>query len=111
MLVLLVHFGYPFVSETAIDAKWNFYIARGIEGTILFAILWAVMPRHVLMSLACCLGAAEEAQTALCGSLGRVDVPLYSGLCIEQFGPLPSAAVAAAAFVFIIWRLRNDPTK
>jgi len=100
LLVAMTHYGYP---DDA--ASWWFYILRGVEGTILFLLL----ARHVnkgVAVLACWWGAFEEAQTAVCGYTRMGMYPNGDGLCIEAFGPLPYAMMAAGLIVYL-WRQRD----
>lgn len=101
-VVLGTHFGYSLLSDAPQEASWTFYVLRGIEGAVLFYLV----SKHVsgLALVACWLGVFEEAQTAVCGMTAEGDalIPLWSGLCVEQYGPLPYAAFAVAALVYLI---------
>lgn len=101
LLVLVTHYGYYGHPEP----EWAFYIARGVEGAILFLLL----ARYVsgwLAAVACLWGALEEAQTAVCG-IALMGETTSGDLCIELFGPLPYAATAIGLLVFI-WGCRRD---
>lgn len=83
-----------------------FYIFRGIEGTVLFSIVAYELRESKYAALAlfaCFIGAAEEAQTAVCGAL-QYGNPEYTpgGLCMSEFGIFPYAAILAA--IIVIWR-------
>lgn len=97
-LVLIVHFA---VADQA--ASWWFYVARGVEGAILFLLV----ARHCtgLAALACYLGAWEEASTAVCGYIER-DNEITGPLCLQAFGPWPYAILAATAIVYL-WSRRD----
>jgi len=66
-------------------AKGLFYVFRGVEGTVLFAIIWLLRPA---LWPVCIWGMLEESETAVCrlaaGPLGTAPpaVP-WSGLCGE----------------------------
>jgi len=99
-LVVITHYGYP-----DDNADWWFYIFRGAEGAILFLLL--ARESKGLALIACFFGAIEEAQTAVCGYAQFGIYPAGGGMCIEAFGYLPYAAVAAAGIVYL-WRGRRD---
>ena len=103
--VLVTHYGYYLAQPEHVEAV--FYVLRGIEGAILFAIIASYM-RDVLAVAACWLGVFEESQTAVCGMTGYgIEVPYASGLCLEQFGYWPYAVFAASALTYL-WMRRND---
>lgn len=94
VLVLSTHYAPELLADLYSDparaARALFYVARGIEGSVLFAAVWVLAPRKprgafVGVTLACCWGALEEAQTAVCrlsaGIANSVTVERYSGLC------------------------------
>jgi len=105
-IVLVTHYGY-YLCATPTQAEAVFYVLRGIEGALLFAIIGA-SSKSMIMSAACWLGVFEESQTAVCGMTGYgIEVPLASGLCIEQYGYWPYAVVAASAITYL-WAHRDD---
>jgi len=121
-LIVLTHYGYPYMALAAdngsmtIDqmSSWSFYILRGFEGAILFALLLQYPqgrgPYRMIWVLACWLGIFEESQTAVCGLISdpAVIVPLWSGLCVEQFGNLPYILFAAAALVYLFMGAKRE---
>jgi hypothetical protein len=103
MLVVLVvvvatHYGYDplasFYSDPSLSADENtnrigqaardwFYVLRGFEGTVLFALV-GLLARRPLVWAVCLWGALEEAQTAVCGLAYPLRMPAYEpfkGLC------------------------------
>lgn len=94
LMVVLTHYGYAplasFYAHPDEAGRALFYILRGLEGALLFCVVWALAPREPLwfrygVSLACAWGAIEEAQTAICRvALGIASAPHtepYQGLC------------------------------
>lgn len=103
--VLITHYGYYLAQPDNVEAV--FYVLRGIEGAVLFAIIATYM-REMFAVAACWLGVFEESQTAVCGMTGYgIEVPFASGLCLEQFGYWPYAVFAASALTFL-WMRRDD---
>ena len=120
VLVLGTHYApdvlADFYSDPPRAVRALFYVARGIEGAALFAIVWALAPRKPLgayigVTLACCWGVIEEAQTAACrlsiGIENTASASRFSGLCdaatglpiyaLTMFGALALAAFAQEA--------------
>lgn len=96
LLVMVVgtHFTYELFAEHYENpqsaARAIFYVLRGIEGTLLYCIVWALTPFRPLrvrlpVSLICAWGALEESQTAVCrvaaGIDNHPDTQRYHGLC------------------------------
>lgn len=114
--LVLAHYGYPYMAlgfesdSMALEqsASWSFYILRGIEGVVLFwLLLQHPQGRGLWLKvwvIVCWLGMFEEGQTAVCGLIAdpHVSIPLWSGLCIEQFGTFPYLIIAAAALVYLL---------
>lgn len=116
VLVLGTHYAPELLADLYGDpakaARALFYVARGIEGSVLFATVWALAPRKprgafVGITLACCWGALEEAQTAVCrlsiGIANTATAGRFSGLCDAATGlPIYALtmflALALAAF-------------
>lgn len=114
LLVGITHIGYDVLASfypeyPRASAAW-FYILRGVEGTILYCIVWALTPwrpAHVRLavSVACAWGALEEFQTAACRfALGFDKVPTpgpYQGLCDVATGwPVYALTLMAVLLVF-----------
>lgn len=95
VIVVGTHYGYYLFD----DKQGWFYVLRGIEGTALFLLLAHIFRRHWPVAAACFFGAFEEVQTALCGFADPVNG--MTGICVELVGPVPYAAAAAAAFVYL----------
>jgi hypothetical protein len=109
-VVLATHYGYPLFSDGAEMASWAFYVLRGVEGAILFYLIAQARIGGAMGLVACWIGILEESQTAICGlTADDSPIPLYSGLCLEQFGPLPYAIAAATAVVYL--KCYSDTTK
>lgn len=106
-VLALTHYGYPLFAEGTDDpqawASWWFYVFRGIEGVVLFYLLSGFVERNRLALTVCWLGMYEEGQTAICGLVAMPDtyVPVWSGLCINQFGQWPYVIIGAAALAYI----------
>lgn len=100
LLLVLVAFTHyapdllaSFYSDPQRAARALFYVARGIEGTVLWCVLWWVLTPYRIRStagswgvaVACYWGAFEEAQTAICRlavGIERAPSPtLYAGMC------------------------------
>lgn len=108
-LVAVVHFGYepvadwlyPDVRDRAVRAL--FYIFRGVEGFALYVVLLAISRRNLPIAAACCWGALENAQTAVCraaiGIRGDAVAGPYSGLCDVVSGAPVYCLTAFAALV------------
>ena len=87
-LVGVVHFGYDLIAQTYPDpaaaAKAWFYMARGVEGVALFAIV-AGLTRNRGVIAVCLLGMWEEGLTTACRASKPVGGVLgyepFSGLC------------------------------
>lgn len=109
LALVATHFGYCLVADGPAEASWAFYALRGIEGAVLFYLVSRSVSGLALV--ACWLGFFEESQTAVCGMTASGDalIPLWSGLCVEQYGPLPYAVLAVAALVYLI--CYKNPTR
>ena len=93
LMVVVTHYAYEPIAEfysTQQSARAVFYVLRGIEGTLLYCIVWALTPYKPLhirfaVSAVCAWGALEEAQTAVCriavGIDNHPDTKQYHGLC------------------------------
>ena len=117
LVVALVHYGYDLIAigyENATQAaKAWFYILRGAEGAVLFAVIAALAHqrwgrRSWVVALPCIWGMAEEAQTSIC-RLGKptTESPrneLFSGLCGSEWYWLGLAAVAVIGGLILDFR-------
>lgn len=88
LLVAATHFGYELLAlgydQREAAAKAWFYIARGIEGAALFAII-AARSKNLSVVLVCVLGLSEESLTAACRASKPIGESLgyapFTGLC------------------------------
>lgn len=120
LVVLLTHYGYEWAAylgdATAKESSWFFYSFRGVEGVVLCWLLLPVFQKQkdwlgTLGVFALMLGMMEEAQTAVCGIAGvGIEVPLWSGLCLERFGPLPYMMFTALAITLLVRGIKRDET-
>lgn len=92
LLVAVVHFGYePLAHWIYPDAhtqaaKAIFYVLRGLEGAVLWTVVFFKCERSLLVGIACAWGMAESAQTAVCRLAlpiggGAPVAPSFGGLC------------------------------
>lgn len=117
LLVLFTHYGPELVASFYGDgqtqaAKAWFYIARGVEGTALFGLVWLMASgmrkryraSYTGVSIACAWGMVEEAQTSIC----RLATPIastpvvgpFSGLCDAVTGfPIYAATLFGALVI------------
>lgn len=105
LIVAITHYGYdpictvvPFLGHSA---KGVFYILRGFEGAILFAVIWYLRPA---LWAVCLWGLLEEGETAVCRiAAGFPGVPVataWSGLCGDLTGlPLYMLGIVYAAIL------------
>lgn len=122
MLVITTHLGYDVLASFYKDyarasAGW-FYVLRGVEGTVLYLIVWSLTPwnpKHVRLavSAACAWGALEEFQTAACRlSLGFTKVPEpgpFHGLCDLVTGwPIYMLTLLAVLLIFALQNRKNS---
>ena len=126
-LVAAVHFGYEPLSagypDPASAGRAIFYVARGVEGTALYALVWALawrrLPKSRLgISIACSWGCFESAQTAVCRlavGIGNRTVPgPYRGMCdlaadFPVYGMTAVLVLVAAAVMQEVGR--DSPTQ
>lgn len=120
-LVIGTHYTYDLIAAYYPDphsaARAIFYVLRGVEGSILYLIVWALVPlrpMHVRLSCStvCAWGALEEAQTAICrASVGITNNPStgqYHGLCDFVTGiPVYMLTLLAVVLVFV-WQSTKD---
>lgn len=91
-VLAVTHFGYDAIAlgypDQAAAAKAWFYMLRGIEGVVLFAVV-AYLTKSLPVLLVCLLGMFEEGMTAAC----RAGKPIgespgyaaFSGLCGQEW--------------------------
>ena len=83
----VVHFGYDWIAllypDASAAAKAWFYMLRGLEGVVLFAVL-AYAFRHRAVIAVCLLGMFEEGMTTAC----RASKPIGGVLGYEPFAGL-----------------------
>lgn len=90
LLLLMIagtHYFYDIAAAShanpAQAARIIFYIARGCEGALLFALVW-LLARGALVGLLCLWGFLEEAQTSICQMAHGIVTIAYTpftGLC------------------------------
>ena len=123
LLVMIVgtHYTYDIIAMYYTDphaaARAVFYVLRGIEGSILFLIVWALTPFRPLylrlpISILCAWGALEEAQTAVCrlsvGIENNINTGQYHGLCDVVTGlPIYMATLLIVLLVFV-WQFTGE---
>lgn len=95
VLVVVTHYAYEplagFYANQRQAAQAIFYALRGVEGAVLYLVVWSLTPFRPLsvrlaVSTVCAWGALEEAQTAVCMAAkgfgaGKVATAPYAGLC------------------------------
>lgn len=122
-LVLITHYAYePLASLYSNEdqaARVIFYVLRGMEGTILFGLVWLLAPRtprpaRYGVALACLWGMLEEAQTAICqlavGITGDDTHLPFQGLCDVVTGWPIYMGTVSAALILAALRFRKDKT-
>lgn len=125
VLVVVTHYSYELLATMYSDqqaaAKAWFYILRGVEGCLLFAVIWTLCPRKpraafVGASIACAWGMLEEAQTAACRIAMPIaniaSAPAFRGLCDVVTGwPIYAATMFAALVVASLAQESGDATQ
>jgi hypothetical protein len=113
LAVVVTHFGYdplcavfPSLEHAA---KGLFYVFRGVEGVVLFAVIAYLRP---VLLWVCAFGAIEEGETAVCrlvaGPLDRPPVATaWSGLC-GDVSHLPLYMLGIVVTAVLITR-KNKP--
>jgi hypothetical protein len=106
LLVACCHYGDSLLAQgydnPEAAARAIFYILRGIEGVVLFAVIAAITRNRYAFAV-CLFGMFEEGQTAICRAAKpiaeRPAVELFKGLCGEPWygvGLLLAALIAAS---------------
>lgn len=117
LLIAVTHFGYDVLAmayeQRAAAAKAWFYVLRGVEGMVLFA-LFAGRERKGTVMAVCMLGMSEESLTAAC----RVSKPIgeapgyepFAGLCGPEwyFAGLGALGLLALAIAYDLGRGRGS---
>jgi hypothetical protein len=117
VVVVVSHMGYMPIGELyanplAAAKAWQ-YVLRGIEGVVLYLVVWSLTPwtpvvMRYAVSLVCAWGALESFQIAACRLALPMDrpppkTPLYTGLCDLVTGwpiyLLTTLAVLAVALI------------
>jgi hypothetical protein len=108
VLVVTTHYAYAPLSEfygnPQAASKAIFYILRGVEGFILYAVVWSLSRGGIAVALACGWGMLESAQTSICrmaiGIERTATASPYSGLCDVVTG-LPVYALTMVAALIV----------
>lgn len=123
VIVVLTHYGGDllatmYLDQAAASRAW-FYVLRGLEGGLLFLIVWSLTPVQPLAvrygaSLACAWGALEEFQTAACRLAIGIDQTaesgLFRGLCDVVTGwPVYMLTITSALLVAALRFQRQGP--
>lgn len=116
VLVVVTHYGYDLLASFypdpgAASRAW-FYVLRGIEGGLLYLVVWSLAPLRpaavrIGVAVACAWGALEELQTAACRlavGIDRTAEPgLFRGLCDVVTGwPVYMLTITAALLVSVL---------
>lgn len=114
LLVAVVHYGYDpictIVPSLATSAKGVFYVLRGVEGVVLFAVIWFLRPA---LWAVCLWGCLEEGETAVCriaaGFPGVPPATAWSGLCGDLTGmPLYMLGIVYVA-ILVTRKAQDEP--
>ena len=117
-LLLLVitgtHYFYdllaPAYANPGQAARIIFYVARGLEGAVLFGLVW-LLARGALLGVVCLWGFLEEAQTSVCqmaNGFVTIDYKPFTGLCGAQMYWI---GVIAAGWLAAEWLDKYRETK
>jgi hypothetical protein len=117
-LVTVRHYGADFLAllyehpEAARRAL--FYVLGGIEGAVLFAVVWSLCPRRpqwlrLSVAMTCAWGFLEESQVAVCrlarGIEQPASAPMWQGICDSFTGwPVTIGTLLLVLVVAIMWR-------
>lgn len=105
LLVAAVHFGYEplahwmYPNAPTAAAKAIFYIFRGVEGFVLWGMVFHLGRKSLLFGVACAWGAFESAQTSMCRLAAPIAgnppvAPAFGGLC-DLVSGLPVVGLTA----------------
>lgn len=112
------HYGVDWVALGYADPERArrvlFYIAGGLQGAVLFALLWWLLPRgwprvaRAGGAVVCAWGAVEEGQVAWCrlalGVEAAPAAPMWRGLCDVATGfPVSTLTLAAPLALLLLW--------
>lgn len=114
LVVLLTHYGYPVLAhahpDPATAARAWFYVLRGVEGAVLFAVLGVLLKANEGAAVVCWWGCVEESQTAVCRLSSGIDNPvtpeLMQGLCGAVTG-LPVWELSLTLALYLSLKLRK----
>jgi hypothetical protein len=85
LMVVVVHFRYHDIAawlypqRAEYASRALFYVARGVSGAAVFAVLMMLAPPALLLRVACCVGMFAEGATALCRVSYPLDQPVPAG--------------------------------
>lgn len=99
VVVVVRHYGADvlaqFYGDTDFARRALFYALGGIQGVVLYAVVWALTPFkptyvRIGVSILCAWGMLEEAQVAVCrfawGIERKTEVSMWQGLCDSLSG-------------------------
>jgi hypothetical protein len=123
VMVVVTHYAYEplagFYASQRHAAQAIFYALRGVEGALLYCIVWSLTPFRPLqarlaVSVVCAWGALEEAQTAVCmaakGFGGKASTPAYAGLCDAVTGwPIYMITLLVVLMLFAFQYTKSPP--
>lgn len=114
LVVACVHYGVNplarFYPEPAQAGRALFYVAQGLKGVILFALIASIAPRRLTaipLYLACLWGVAEDSMVAGCriarGIANTPSIPLWRGVCESEFFYFVGPVIGAIAAGALLW--------
>lgn len=109
-VVVLTHYLAPAADLIGINAQFAFYVARSIEGVVLFWLL--ARGRRGVFFVACMLGFALELMVAVCGGiawLGDLAPQPWEQLCDTSTG-VPISSITLVALVLVAGILTGKTT-
>lgn len=113
-VIAVCHYGYGPLCEIVPTLRGQergvFYVLRGLEGVVLFLVIWRL---HPILWAVCAWGAFEEAETAVCRlSAGFPATPTgspWNGLC-DQVTHWPMSMLGIVIAAILITRVaKGDP--
>jgi hypothetical protein len=115
-LILGTHYGPDWIGATYVQqeaaTKAWFYMARGVAGVVLFALV-AIAWRHRAVTALCLIGMYEEGLTTACRASkpigGVLGFKPFSGLCGDGWylAGLVMLALAALGILYELGRLHG----
>lgn len=116
LLVAVTHYGYDLLAlayeERAAAAKAWFYMLRGLEGFVLFAVVAALVRSRAVRAV-CILGMSEESLTVACRASKPIGEALgyapFAGLCGREwyFAGLIALGLVALGIAYDLGRGRG----